>query len=140
MRLICSAYLRKGCSWLLFGKNKVIDTEKIDSIIGKNMTIEGKVISEGSLRVEGIVMGNIEAKGDVYIGETGKVEGNLEVRNLLIAGEITGNLRILERLEITKNGRLEGDIETKILVVEEGAEYHGRCVMGTLKNDKKETV
>lgn len=125
---------------MLFGKSKVINTEKIDSIIGKNMTVEGKLLSEGSLRIEGTVIGDVEAKGDVYIGETGKVEGNLEVRNLLIAGEIAGNLRIFERLEITKSGRLEGDIETKILVVEEGAEYHGRCVMGTLNHDKNETA
>ncbi|NLC07264.1 MAG: polymer-forming cytoskeletal protein [Syntrophomonadaceae bacterium] len=112
-------------------RKRRIKSDKISSLIGKDITIEGLIITEGSLRIEGTFRGEIEAKGDVVVGETGKIQGNLVVNNLLVAGEVIGNIRAFGRLEITRTGRLEGDLETQTLVIAEGAQYRGRCLMGS---------
>ncbi|MGI6649485.1 MAG: bactofilin family protein [Bacillota bacterium] len=112
-------------------RKRRIKSNKIGSLIGKDIMIEGLIITEGSLRIEGTLRGEIEAKGDVFVGETGKIQGNLVVNNLLVAGEVIGNIRAFGRLEITQTGRLEGDLETQTLVIAEGAQYRGRCLMGS---------
>lgn len=113
----------------MFGKKETVNLEKIESLIGKNMIIEGKIITESSMRIEGTVKGEIEAQGDVFIGEKGKVQGNILARNILIAGEVVGETKANGRLEITQTGSLEGDMDTQILVVNEGAKYQGHCSM-----------
>jgi cytoskeletal protein CcmA (bactofilin family) len=117
----------------VFGKKGPVNPEKIESLIGKSMIVEGKIISENSIRVEGTVKGEIVAQGDVFIGENGKVLGNITARSILIAGKLTGNVRSDGRLDITRTGSLEGDIETQILIIAEGAEFRGQCFMGSTK-------
>lgn len=105
-------------------------TGGIDTTIGKEVIIEGNVFTEGSIRIDGLVKGQVESRGDIYLGETGKVHGNLAVRNILVAGEIIGNVTAAGRLEISNTGRITGDINIQKLVVAEGALYRGKCYVG----------
>jgi cytoskeletal protein CcmA (bactofilin family) len=122
----------------MFGRKGVINPDKIDSLIGKSMQMEGKINSEGSVRIDGLVKGEIEVKGNVFIGETGRVNGNITTQNLLVAGEVLGDVKVRGRLEIGRTGHLAGTIETQVLVIAEGARYQGSCSMTQTPHDSGE--
>jgi cytoskeletal protein CcmA (bactofilin family) len=103
--------------------------DNINTIIGKNAAIEGKLEVQGHLRIDGLVKGQIKCYETTTIGPEGKVEADIETRMAVITGEVTGNISAEERLELQAKSVVRGDIKTKSLVVEQGALFHGSCLM-----------
>lgn len=101
----------------------------ITTIIGKDSVVEGDFRAAGSVRLDGTVEGNVEVTGNLIIGETGKIHGNLEATSVIIGGEITGNVNTSLRTELTSTARLIGDIKTTLIVIDEKAIFQGRCDM-----------
>ncbi|MCF8008687.1 MAG: polymer-forming cytoskeletal protein [Halanaerobiales bacterium] len=102
--------------------------EDINTIFGQQTIVDGKLTTKGSIRIEGEMKGTIIAEGDVFIGESGEVNSNIEARNIVIAGNVEGNVTAKEKLEILAAGRLEGNIKSKRLVIEEGAKFIGESI------------
>lgn len=105
-----------------------MNKEDINTIFGQQTIVDGKLTTKGSIRIEGKMKGTIIAEGDVFIGESGEVNSNIEARNIVIAGKVEGNVTAKEKLEILAAGRLEGDIKSKRLVIEEGAKFIGKSI------------
>jgi len=110
-------------------KDQEINPEKIETIIGANVVFEGRLSTEGSVRIEGQLQGEITAKGDLIIGETGRIKASVQARHILLAGEITGNVKTGGRLEIGSTGRLNGDVDVASLIIEDGGILQGNCKM-----------
>lgn len=121
-----------------FGKasKEEIVRESAQSYIGEGTTVEGKIFCEGSLRVDGKVKGEIEAKGVVTIGEKGVVESNIKAGEVQIMGYINGNVISERKVEIYSTGKLIGDVQTPKIAIEEGGVLEGKCTMGV----NKETI
>lgn len=110
-------------------KEKVINTDLVETIIGFNTTIEGIVKTQGSVRVDGKLVGDIETQGNLIIGEKGFLKGNILAKTVTIAGEVYGNVSAGEKIELNKTARLLGDVTSKFVVIEDGAEFTGNCKM-----------
>lgn len=124
----------------MFGKkNEVISvsSDKVDTIIGKNTVLTGTIKAVGIFRVDGSIEGDIESKGDVVIGESGKVTGNVIAKQIVIAGEIRGNVKADDILEILSEGKLFGDISVGKLIINDGANFEGKCQMTKIKNEDR---
>jgi cytoskeletal protein CcmA (bactofilin family) len=100
------------------------------TIISAGVKIEGKVKSNGNIRVEGEIQGDIVSQGNVVIGSNGEVNGQINGDSIAIGGNVTGTVRAKNRLTIEEKGNLQGDIFTKSLIVKEGAKFDGKCKMG----------
>ncbi|MTV50585.1 cell shape determination protein CcmA [Heliobacillus mobilis] len=112
----------------MFGRKKestMTTIERVDTIVGKESVFTGTLKAMGSVRIDGQLNGEILGKGDIVIGETGKVEAAIEGRNVIIAGTLRGNVDASGRLEIASTGRLYGDLQAASLVIDEGAVFHG---------------
>lgn len=118
----------------MFSKKKEV-TIDIDSLIGENIKVIGKIEGQGNLRVDGLIEGDIDYQGDIVIGETGKVKGNISCVNLSLAGAVEGNIKSKSGLTILPNGRLVGDTEVSNLIIDENAYFDGNCKM-TDENSK----
>lgn len=118
-----------------FGKasKEEIVRDSAQSYIGEGTTVEGKIICEGSLRIDGKVKGEIEAKGIVTIGEKGVVESSIKAGEVQIMGVINGNVISDRKVEIYSTGKLIGDVNTPKIAIEEGGVLEGKCTMGTNK-------
>lgn len=110
-------------------KSDKVDANMIDTIIGESTFIQGTLTAKDTTRIDGRVKGEVKSEGTVIIGETGKVQGDIDAVNILVAGTVVGNLRVRERMEVTHTGRILGDILTKTLIVDEGASFKGNCTM-----------
>ena len=105
------------------------NADVIETIIGLNSEVEGNIVSQGSLRIDGKLRGDITVKGNLVVGDQGSLEGSVNAKNIVVAGRITGNVVALEKIEINKSGRLIGDIISKFVVIEEGSHFTGNCKM-----------
>lgn len=96
--------------------------EVMDTIVGPQTEMEGKIISNASVRVDGKFKGDIEAKESVIIGKTGYVDGNIKANKVIIIGEVVGNILCRGSLEILSTGKFKGDLKLggKITVEEGG--------------------
>jgi cytoskeletal protein CcmA (bactofilin family) len=103
--------------------------------IGQGSTIKGDIITEGDLRIDGSLIGTINTKGRLVLGETGIVEGEVVCQNALIAGAVKARIQVSELLSLKATANLQGDIITNKLSIEPGANFTGSCSMGaSIKN------
>ncbi|NLZ51767.1 MAG: polymer-forming cytoskeletal protein [Thermoanaerobacteraceae bacterium] len=114
----------------------IVNTNKIDTILGKDAKLTGEIKTSGLLRIEGNFQGDIECENDLIITETGKVNGKLRAQNAIIGGFYQGNISLEGKLEIKRTGKVIGDIKVGTLVVEDGAFFDGKCEMNGEANDK----
>lgn len=99
------------------------------TIVGQGAKLEGKVVSAGSLRIDGQISGTIEADGDVMLSATSTVEADIDAASVSVAGRFKGDVTVKGKAEITRGGRVDGNITAKTLVIEEGATFNGSSRM-----------
>ena len=99
------------------------------SLLSKKINIEGDIQGDEDLRVEGHFKGTIKVVGDIFIGQSGVVEADVEADNIVVQGKITGNVLARQQLEIQSSGQLLGDCKAKSIDIREGALFEGRSSM-----------
>ena len=91
--------------------------------------MHGRILATDSLRLDGTVVGHIEAHSDlpitVVIGKSGVVQGDVRAHRIIVAGKVTGNIHALERIELHSSALVQGDIKYGSLAVEHGARVLG---------------
>ncbi|NVK04894.1 MAG: polymer-forming cytoskeletal protein [Flavobacteriia bacterium] len=94
--------------------------------------IEGDMKSNGDIRIDGVVKGNVNISGKLVIGEKGKVEGEVICANATVSGLLKGKAEVKELLTLTETAVVKGDVVTGKLAVQPGAELTGTCSMGSV--------
>lgn len=100
------------------------------TIIGAGTTITGNVQSNGDIRIDGTLIGNLKGKAKVLIGPEGKIEGDVEGLQADILGAIKGQLKVKELLHLRGKAAIDGDIYAGKLQVEPTVIFNGKCHMG----------
>ncbi|PIS28768.1 MAG: cell shape determination protein CcmA [Candidatus Marinimicrobia bacterium CG08_land_8_20_14_0_20_45_22] len=103
----------------------------INTIIGENTLIAGKINCDGNIIVYGKIEGDITTEGTITIFATSNVQGNLTGFNVQISGKVEGNIDANGKVVLGEKSSLIGDIKAVQIVIEEGAAFDGRCVMRT---------
>lgn len=128
----------------MFGKKgtpeQTANFEKIDTLIGKGTSFQGNIVATGTIRIDGEFNGDVKVKGDIVIGEEGKVEGTIDARNVLVGGYVKGNVAAVGKVDLAPTAKLFGDIKVKNLIVEDGAVFKGNCVMESKVMEKEEST
>ncbi|HMF95134.1 MAG TPA: polymer-forming cytoskeletal protein [Vicinamibacterales bacterium] len=103
------------------------DERRVAAWIGRSLTIEGRVVSQEHLTIDGQVEGTIEV-GDksLMIGAGATVKANLTAKTISISGAVTGNLTASERVVLQPTASVDGDIKTPRLMMAEGAFVRGK--------------
>ncbi len=107
------------------------------TIISSSVIIEGKLTSNGNVRLDGVVKGNVEAKGTLAVGETGNIQGDIHADSVTVGGKVEGVVHAKDKVTLESKAYLKGDLVTKILVVEAGAIFEGKSSMGEGKKPDK---
>lgn len=104
--------------------------EQVISIIGPGMRIQGDCDTEGAIRIEGVVQGNIRAGKAVVVGKDGRVEGDIFTQDAVISGTVKGTLRAESRLEVQSTSQITGEVLAERMQLEEGAILNGTIQVG----------
>lgn len=94
------------------------------TILGSGTELVGDLTLSDSLHVDGRLEGNIRSEADVTLGESGRVDGEIHARRVLVSGTMNGRINA-ERLEIVAGGSVEGTISVVDLVIEPGGRFNG---------------
>lgn len=109
---------------------KVNETESTTiNLISNGTEITGDIKSQGDIRIDGVLIGNLTTKGKVVIGNTGKVKGEVICKNSEVSGEISGKINVSQLLTLKISSAINGDIITNKLSIEPGARFTGNCNM-----------
>ena len=104
--------------------------DSINTFLGPEAAIEGKIEFLGTIRIDGKVKGKICSNGGtVIIGEKAVVDAEIIVDKAIIMGEINGSIKANNRIEIYPAGRVVGDIQANVILIEAGAVFNGKCSM-----------
>ena len=98
------------------------------TIIGSKAKLEGTLTTEGDVRLDGLFTGDISARGQVSIGESGDLKGDLVGGVVHVAGMVRGNV-VARKVAILKTGRVHGNLVVESLVTEEGGFIQGQIRM-----------
>lgn len=102
--------------------------QKLETIIGNESTITGELNIKGTLRIDGIIEGDVFADW-VIVGETGRIHGNVKSRGMVVGGRVEGNIDASEIVELKGKGEVNGEICTVKLAMSEGALFDGHSTM-----------
>ena len=99
------------------------------NLISNGTEITGDIRSNGDIRIDGALTGNLNTKGKVVIGQTGKIKGEVICKNSEVSGQVEGKISVGQLLNLKASSRILGDIVTAKLAIEPGARFTGTCKM-----------
>ena len=115
----------------MFGKRKNF-AANVETLIGKATRVQGDVKFQGGLHIEGTVVGNIsaerESKALLSISEAGRVEGGIDVTQVVLNGTVYGDVIAREGVVLGATARVHGNVHYGAMEMSYGAEVSGRMV------------
>jgi len=123
---------------MIFKKNKSkfikIDEKALEDEVGSAVTViasnthfTGKIQLEDTFRISGYFKGEIHCRRMVWVEKTGRIEGTVNARRVVIEGEINGKIESADHVELRSNGRMIGDINAGKITVAQGCFFDGQA-------------
>jgi len=123
----------------MFGSSKArprplgVEQESFATLIGRQTSIQGELNIQESVRVDGHLRGQIRAASEqavaVVISASGRVEGDITARRVVVAGRVSGHIHALDRVELHAGCLVQGDIRYGSIAIEHGARVMGLLLM-----------
>jgi cytoskeletal protein CcmA (bactofilin family) len=117
----------------------MVNRETGGTVLGPATRIAGEVRGEEDLTVLGRIEGTILLPHTLTVGDGGIVEGELDVRVLIVAGVVVGTIRASHLVRLTGTARVVADVNSPRLIVEAGAALRGRVEIGGSGDDARPT-
>ena len=118
----------------MFTKEKNPASEKQSpggaTLISAGTVLNGDIISENDLRIDGTIKGNIKCSSKIIIGTTGFVDGNIESGSADITGKVQGNIVVKDFLQLRGESKVTGNLTAAKLQIDPTATFNGQCHMG----------
>jgi len=105
-------------------------TDQDIQMLGPQVVLEGNLVFEGTLYMNGHVKGAIESRtGEIVIGEDAMIHADVFVRTATIKGVINGTVHATERIELHSPARVYGDLTAPAVQVNAGVIIEGKCTI-----------
>ena len=109
---------------------------EISTLLGRGSEFEGKLTFEGTVRIDGVLKGEVFSDDVLIIGEGARVEAEIDIGEIIIQGTVTGNIRATRSIELLAPGHVNGDLTSPSLQIEKGAIFEGRSFMEGVTSSK----
>src|SRR6266567_6876059 len=96
------------------------------NVLSSDVELKGNLKFAGELTLEGKLEGEVNSDGILHLGETGVVNGNLNVSSIVVRGKINGNIFAKDKIEIKSKAEVFGELRAAKLVIEEGVTFVGK--------------
>lgn len=100
----------------------------INSIIGNGSAISGDIRINGVARIDGDLDGNLEASGNVILGEKSRIRGDIIAKSITVGGIVKGNIFAKESVRLLSTSVVLGDIQTRKMIADENVLFTGHCI------------
>ena len=103
--------------------------EASGTVIANDTRFKGTITCRDQILVAGVVEGDIDCGGIVWIAKKGKIYANVYARKVIIEGEINGNIESAEYVEVKSEGRLIGNLKAAKIRMAPGCYFDGDVTM-----------
>lgn len=115
--------------------------KRIQTFLGLETTLEGKLVFEGTVRLDGHFTGSIESKeGVMVVGEKSVIHADILVHTAVVYGEVSGNIRASNRIELHQPARVFGDLCAPVVIIDAAVVFHGNCSMEAKDDVTSKTI
>lgn len=104
--------------------------EMKESHIASDLTIEGKIVGSGHVRIAGRFKGDVAVDGNVTLDSGARLEGHVKAAVVVVSGELIGNIENAKRVELLETGVINGDVKASSLTVAAGSRMRGQVEFG----------
>jgi cytoskeletal protein CcmA (bactofilin family) len=116
---------------------RVKEREMKESIIASDLTIEGKIVGSGHVRIAGRFKGDVHVDGNLTIDTGANLDGQVKANVISVAGELRGNIENAKKVELLDGGVITGDVKAGSLTVAAGSRMRGQVEFGWDDDGKK---
>ena len=114
--------------------------EMKESVIASDLTIEGKIVGSGHVRLAGRFKGDVQVDGNITIDHGATVDGQVRAQTVIVGGELKGNIDNAKRVELLEGGVITGDVKAGSLTVAAGSRMRGQVEFGWEEEGKKSSL
>ena len=111
-------------------KIKGLSAEELNGFMDQGTEFEGELRFKDTFRIDGSLKGRIVSDNTLIVGESGRVDADIECAVVSIRGTVSGRVHGRERIELLAGSRVQATLVSPKLVIEEGAFFQGQCDMG----------
>lgn len=98
----------------------------VDSRIGSGLKIRGEITGSSDMYIDGDVQGKVRVgSGRLTVGPSGRVQADLEAREIIVNGNVVGNLKAADRVQLGSTGSVQGSVVTPRIGIDDGARLRG---------------
>jgi cytoskeletal protein CcmA (bactofilin family) len=97
--------------------------QDMSSSLSPGMTVIGKLVGEGAVKIYGRIEGELQASS-IVICEGAQIDGDVVAKELTIAGRVKGTIHA-GKVKLQSSAVVEGDIFHRSLAIEENARFEG---------------
>ncbi|MFB0517229.1 MAG: polymer-forming cytoskeletal protein [Candidatus Neomarinimicrobiota bacterium] len=116
------------------------ENSQTNTIVGPNTVIQGNLDIKGSVLIYGTVLGDVHSNGQVRTAKDSLIKGAVVAQEAVIDGELDGSLTTKGRSTLGSSAKMVGELRAQLLVIEEGAQYTGKCQMEGAKVSAPKTT
>jgi cytoskeletal protein CcmA (bactofilin family) len=97
------------------------------SKITSGLKINGEISGSADLYIDGEVLGKLRlGNARVTVGPNGRVQADIDAREIVVDGQVDGNLKAGERAHFGSSSRVNGSVLTPRIAIDDGARLRGK--------------
>src|SRR6201993_3468185 len=104
--------------------------EMKESFLSADLTIEGKIVGSGHVRIAGRFKGDVQVDGNLSLDSGARLEGHVKASVVSVGGELIGNIENAKRVDLLETGVINGDVKAGALTVAAGSRMRGQVEFG----------
>jgi len=116
----------------MMGRNKKRKSMNVETLIGRNTSIQGDIHFSGGLHVDGEIKGNVIAEEGsssvLRVSEHGRIQGEVRVPTINLDGTVSGDVYASQGIELASHARVNGNVFYQLIEMAMGAEVNGNLV------------
>lgn len=99
------------------------------NLLCEGTVITGDIKTKNDIRIDGIVKGKVITSGRLVVGNTARIEGNIDCCNVDVLGTVLGDIQASGAVSLKSPAKMTGNIASSVLSIEPGAIFNGNCQM-----------
>lgn len=107
------------------------------NLLCEGTVIVGDIKTKNDIRIDGIIKGKIVTSGRLVVGNTAKIEGNIDCANVDVIGIVLGDIQASGMVALKSPAKMIGNITSSQISIEPGVVFNGNCQM--LRKDVRES-
>lgn len=116
----------------------------IKSLIAQGTRVQGELLFEEGLCVDGEVVGDVRSSAEpsiLVLSESARIEGAVHAAHVIVNGVVDGPVHATELLEVQPKARITGNVHYKTLEMHQGVVIAGQlCPATSLLLEEKPTL